>query len=665
MKNFGRALRLALRSRFTVIGIFLCSLLVAVLWGANIGTIYPVVEVVFQGDSTHRWIDGKIEQAEKNAAEFEQQIAKLRKQKATAEDRYKPMFERQIQRSKQRLAAEEKAKATSERLRPYIHRWLPDDPFDTLVLVVLFLLFGAVAKNVALVGNSLLVASLGQRTTLELRQQFFGKLLELDLAVLGKNGIGRLMSRMNDISGVVGGITILIGKTLREPLKMIVCLGGAAFISWRLLLFTLIMVPPAFYLMTRLAKSIKRASRRMMEESAEFSSRLSESFSSIPVVKAFTMEHFEKSRFHAGCRELYRKAMKMARYNSLVSPNNELLGFGVIGLGLISGGYLVINQETHLLGIKILDRPISIGALMAFYAFLAGVSDPGRKLAAVFSQLQSSFAAADRVYGMLDRQPQVMDPADPEPLSDCRREIVLDDVSFHYEENEPVLRNISLQVPQGESLAIVGPNGCGKSTFVNLLLRFYDPVSGAVRLDRTDLREVRQHDLRKHIGLVTQQTMLFDDTVMSNIRYGSLDASDEEVVEAARKAHAHEFIEQVLEKGYQTHVGHSGNRLSGGQRQRIALARAILRDPDILILDEATSQIDPESEQAIHDALKKFAQGRTTIMITHRLSTLDLADRILVMNEGRIEDIGSHDELLARCEIYRRLRQTSDLRKSA
>lgn len=665
MNNFGRALRLALRNRLTVAGIFICSLLVALLWGANIGTIYPVVEVVFQGDSTHKWIDDKIGQAEKNADEFKQQIAKLRKQKAAAEERYKPMFENQIQRCKQRLDAEEKAKASAERMRPYVRRWLPDDPFHTLVVVIVFLLFGAIAKNLALIGNSLLVARLSQSTTLELRRQFFRKLLELDLAVLGKNGIGRLMSRMGDIGGVVGGITILVGRSLQEPLKMVVCLGGAAFISWRLLLFTLVLVPPAFYLMTLLAKSIKRASRRMMEESAEFSSRLSESFSSIAVVKAFTMEQFERTRFHEGCRELYRKAMKMAKYNSLVSPNNELLGFGVIGLGLLSGGYLVVNHETHLLGIKILDRPISVGALMAFYAFLAGVSDPGRKLASVFSQLQNSFAAADRVYDMLDREPQVIDPASPQELADCRREIVFDNVSFHYEENEPVLRNISLRIRQGESLAIVGPNGCGKSTFVNLLLRFYDPVDGAVRLDDTDLRDVRQHDLRKHIGLVTQQTMLFDDTVMSNIRYGSLDASDEEVIEAAKRAHAHKFIEGVLEKGYETHVGHSGNRLSGGQRQRIALARAILRDPDILILDEATSQIDPESEQAIHQALQEFIQGRTAIMITHRMSTLELADRILVMNEGRIVDIGTHDELVLRCEIYRRLRQTSDLRKSA
>jgi len=286
-------------------------------------------------------------------------------------------------------------------------------------------------------------------------------------------------------------------------------------------------------------------------------------------------------------------------------------------------------------------------------------------LSGVFTQIQSSLAAADRVYELLDTEPLVTDPKHPKQLDHGRDRIVFDEVSFHYSEDEPVLQSIDLTIDCGESLAIVGPNGCGKSTLANLMLRFYDPIQGAIRNGDLDLREVRQRDLRRHIGLVTQETMLFDDTIMSNIRFGSIDASDQQVIEAAKKAHAHQFIENVLEQGYQTNVGHGGNRLSAGQRQRIALARAILRDPDILILDEATSQIDPESEQAIHQALKEFINNRTTIMITHRMSTLDLADRILVMNEGRILDIGSHDELIARCDIYCRLRQSSDLRKSA
>jgi ABC-type multidrug transport system fused ATPase/permease subunit len=243
-------------------------------------------------------------------------------------------------------------------------------------------------------------------------------------------------------------------------------------------------------------------------------------------------------------------------------------------------------------------------------------------------------------------------------------ELIFDRVNCEYLPGQPVLNELSLKIPFGQCVAIVGPNGCGKSTLANLILRFYDPTSGAMRLDYTDLREVRQRDLRNIMGLVTQQPHLFDESVLENIRYGAFHASDEQVIAAAKKAHAHKFIEEVLEQGYHTNVGERGGRLSGGQRQRIALARAILRDPQILILDEATSQIDPESELLIHKALEQFIRGRTTIMITHRLSTLALADRILVMDAGRIVGDGRHGELLEKCDLYRRLHQT-DFRETA
>jgi ATP-binding cassette subfamily B protein/subfamily B ATP-binding cassette protein MsbA len=264
---------------------------------------------------------------------------------------------------------------------------------------------------------------------------------------------------------------------------------------------------------------------------------------------------------------------------------------------------------------------------------------------------------------MLDRQPTIADPLHPRPVPPGTPDVLFDKVNFHYEPGRPVLRDISLRLRHGETLAIVGPNGCGKTTLANLIPRFYDPVSGAIRLGGVDLRELKLRDLRRRIGMVTQQTVLFDDTIRDNIRYGALHASDEEVVEAAKKAHLHRFIES-LENGYDTNVGERGGRLSGGQRQRIALARAILRNPAILILDEATSEIDPESERMIHIALESFIRDRTTIVITHRMSTLALADRILVMDDGAIADMGVHDELMGRCPLYRRLRRT-DFKLSA
>jgi ATP-binding cassette subfamily B protein/subfamily B ATP-binding cassette protein MsbA len=286
---------------------------------------------------------------------------------------------------------------------------------------------------------------------------------------------------------------------------------------------------------------------------------------------------------------------------------------------------------------------------------LLGVSDPARKMTEIFASVQGAVAAAERVYAMLDRQPTITDPASPKFVARPHRQLVFERVSFHYQRQIPVLRDISLEIEYGETLAIVGPNGCGKTTAINLIPRFYDPVAGSIRLDDIDLREVKLRDLRTRIGLVTQQTHLFHDTILNNIRYGSPRATDEEVVEAATKAHAHRFIVERLSKGYETLAGQGGNRLSGGQRQRIALARAILRDPEILILDEATSQIDLESEQLIQRALQEFVQGRTAVIITHRLSTLALADRILVMEGGRVADVGTHQELIARCALYQRL----------
>jgi ATP-binding cassette subfamily B protein/subfamily B ATP-binding cassette protein MsbA len=392
-----------------------------------------------------------------------------------------------------------------------------------------------------------------------------------------------------------------------------------------------------------------------MEENAQLMGVLSEAFNGMQTVKAFTMEKYERGRFHKVSKACLRKAMKITFYNSLSKPATEVLGLGMVFIAIVAGAYLVLNQETHILGIRMCDRPLSIPALLCFFGLLIGTSDPARKLSDVLNGIQGGLAAADRIFPLLDRQPKIMDPEHPQPAPRPHHRLVFEHVDFHYTPDQPVLRDIDLTINFGETLCVVGPNGCGKTTLINLLLRFHDPVGGVVRLDDVDLRQLRLRDLRRLVGMVTQQTVLFDDTVYHNIRYGSPQASREDVLAAAQSAHAHRFIEEKLERGYDTVVGPGGNRLSGGQRQRIALARAILRDPDILILDEATSQIDIESEQQIHQALEQFVRGRTAIIITHRLATLDLADRILVMDAGRIADLGTHDELIRRCGLYRRL----------
>jgi ATP-binding cassette subfamily B protein/subfamily B ATP-binding cassette protein MsbA len=658
MKNFARALRVSMRHRWTLLGAFLSSLVVGLLWGANLGTIYPVTEVVFRGKSLRDWVELEIASSRATIREARAAIASIDAQLPQSGPEQRKRLERRRLQEETRLEAEVKAERRALRIQPWIVRWTPDDPFQTLLVLVAVVMVLTVVKDSVLVANTLLVERVTQRTTYDLRTQVYRRSLDLDMCVFQQDGASGLMSRLtHDMHALSAGVRQLWGKCVREPLKMLACLIGAAYICWRLLILTLILAPLAAYFIRRLAGSLRRANRRAMEEMQELFGVLAESFGGVQVVKAYTMERYERRRVRETSKRLYAKAMRIAVYTALVKPATEIMGISVICLAMVAGGYLVLSGETELLGITMCDRPLGIGALAAFYALVVGVSDPARKLSDVMGYLQQAAAAADRIFPLLDARPQIVDPPQPRRLLTPHRELAFEGVSFHYLPGEPVLREIDLRIPFGEKLAIVGSNGCGKSTLVNLVTRFYDPVEGSVRLDDVDLRACRVRELRRKIGIVTQQTVLFDDTVMSNIRYGSLHATDEQVIEAAKKAHAHRFIVEKLDDGYQTIVGERGGRLSGGQRQRIALARAILRDPEILILDEATSQIDLESEQLIHQALRDFIRGRTAILITHRLSTLTLADRILVMDAGRIADLGTHQQLLARCDLYRRLHQ--------
>jgi ATP-binding cassette subfamily B protein/subfamily B ATP-binding cassette protein MsbA len=661
MKNFGRTLRLVLRYPGTLAASAVCAILVAVLWGANIGSMYPIVEVIFgdqKGQTLQVWIDKEIAKEQAILREIDRRIADVEAQLRAAAPGMRGDLEERLAREQADRETSQKILAGRQWWRPYIYNYLPHSAFQTIVLIVVVVVIGTLLKDVFLVLDAILVDRLTNLAAMELRKRFFRRTLRMELASFSANKTAELTARFtSDMDSLHGGIQTLLGRAIREPLKMLACFAGAGWVCWRLLIVSLLVAPAIGYLISRLAGSLKRANRRAMEEITQLYSILGETFENIKIVKAFTSERHERRRFHRNSKEIYRRAMKIARYDALVHPLTEMLGVSAISLCILCGAYLVLNQQTHLLGIKMSARPLSWGELLLFYGLLVGATDPARKLSDVFNRLQRAVAASDRIYQMLDREPAIRNLPKPRPLPRHRSEIVFRDVSFAYSSAVQVLERINLRIGYGETIAVVGPNGCGKTTLVNLIPRFFDVTAGAVEIDGVDVRSVRLRDLRRQIGVVTQEALLFDDTVYNNIRYGSPHASHDQIVEAAKQAHAHRFIEQKLERGYETVVGAAGRRLSGGQRQRIALARAMLRNPAILILDEATSQIDIESEQLIHKALELFVRERTAILITHRLATLDLADRILVMQAGGVEDIGTHQELIARCELYRRIYQ--------
>jgi ABC-type multidrug transport system fused ATPase/permease subunit len=503
----------------------------------------------------------------------------------------------------------------------------------------------------------------------DLRNTLHRHTMKADLAVLHQAGSSDLMTRFtNDTETLAVGLETLIGKVIREPLKALCCIALAGWVNWRLTVVVLALVPIAIVLISTIGRSMKRATRRYLESMSSIYRILQEGLQGIKIVKAFTAEPQERRRFFLETKNYFHKAMRIVRLEALTSPVTELVGVSAIAVAVLLGAFLVIGENeyerTHVLGIRMADAPMDPESLALLYTLLAGVSDPVRKLSNVYGRIQRAAAACDRIFGFLDQSPTIVDCPQLPWLERHDHSIEFHKVGFSYPGGPPVLQNINLRIRFGETLAIVGPNGCGKSTLLSLIPRFYDPDAGRVTIDGCDLREVRLRSLRQQIGIVSQEPILFNDSIRNNIAYGNPHARMEEIEAAAKKAHADRFIAELTEK-YDTVVGERAIRLSGGQRQLITIARAILRDPPILIMDEATSSLDVESESLVHQVLQQFVKGRTAVIVTHRFSTLELAHRIVVMNDGRIVDIGTHSELLNRCTLYARLHQIHSCTKQS
>jgi ABC-type multidrug transport system fused ATPase/permease subunit len=554
-------------------------------------------------------------------------------------------------------------------LQPWINRYLPQDGFRTLLLLLVLVISGVAIKGLFLFLQEVLVADVMQLTLFDIRNHFYRRTMALDLSSFGDQGTAELISRFtNDMDSFGQGHNTLLGKVIREPLRALSCLSIALWLNWRLTLLALVLVPVSALTANRAGQIMKRAVRKSLESMSNIYKILQETFQGIVVVKAYTTERRERRRFFLETKSLYRKSVRVATIDALSDPILEMLALSTVSIALLAGSYLVLRRQIFLdLGIiklQLAGQRMAIEDLLYLYAMLAGISDPVRKLANVHSRIQRASAAADRICALMDRRPEVADKPAAVRLPRHRAQIEFDEVGFSYNGREPVLHGLSLAVRQGETIALVGPNGCGKSTLMNLLPRFWDVKSGAIRIDGHDIRDVQLRSLRSQIAMVIQETILFEDSIANNIAYGHHHAGRETIVAAARRAYAHQFI-SALPQGYDTVIGERGLGLSGGQRQRIALARAMLRDPAILILDEATSAVDIQDEALIRKAIEEFSRHRTTFLITHSLGPLQFADRIVLMNAGRIEAVGTDGELRRSSPLYRRLHEIHFQRESA
>lgn len=670
MRNFGRALKQAKPYWRTLVVAAFCSFSVAALWGANIGAFYPILEVTIRGKSMHQWID---EECDKSTAAVQQMQAQVDSQKQLVDSQKQladsqkqieglepsqstPQGQKQAMAKAMLVLADLESQLKADRakllgykqMQPWIKSYVPSNPFNTIAVIVLALMVSTLVKHVLLIGSEVLVGRVSLDISRSIRMQVFEKGLAMDRAAYANYGTSGFTSRITHTTEMLSrGLMNALGSALREPLKVVACLLGAAIICWRLLLLSVIIAPIVGWLLYHVTRRLREVSRNELSKAEGYHAVMLESLGNINTVQSYRMEEYEQRRFGDATLSMRDFGLKFIFYTSLTKPIIEFLGLGMLGTTIIGGAYLVLNQQTSLLGIPICDEPLSVSALLVFFGMLVGVSDPLRKLSAVYASIYAGCMAADSLYPMLDHTNAIRDPEEPQTAPAPHRMLQLRTVDFGYTPKQLILRSVSLDIPFGSTVAIVGPNGSGKSTLIHLLSRFYDPVGGSLCFDGIDFRDLKVDDVRKRIALVNQHTELFNNTISFNIRYGRPDATDAEVEWAAKQAHAHEFISTALSDGYDTIVGQNGNKLSGGQRQRIALARALLCDPEILILDEATSQIDMQSEQLIRETLAEHRNERTMIIITHREKLLELADRVFEVVDGHLIEQITPNRLVA------------------
>jgi ATP-binding cassette, subfamily B, bacterial MsbA len=507
-----------------------------------------------------------------------------------------------------------------------------------LAVVVIYLM-----RGIGMYGQEFFLNYVGQDIIRGLRTRLYDRIQDLPLAFFHKERTGVLMSRItNDVNVIKGMVSSAVTSVIRDFFTIVGLVGLIFYLDWKMALGAMVILPAAFYPIVEFGRRVRRVSTDTQSAMAELSAFLHETFSGNKIVKAFGMEAHEKRRFARMAQDLFRIEIRAVVARSLSSPVMEFLGGMGIAFIIWFGGSRVVGGS------------YTPGTFMSFLGAVIMLYDPVKKLSKVNNAIQEGLAAADRIFDILETESEIREAVDPRTISRAAHRVTFSDVSFGYG-GDPVLQHIDLDVAPGEILALVGMSGGGKTSLVNLIPRFYDVTSGQVAIDGLDIRRAAIASLRRQIAVVTQEPILFNDTVRNNIAYGNTAASDSDIEQAARDAYAFDFI-MGFPKGFDTPIGELGSRLSGGEKQRLCIARALLKDAPILILDEATSALDTESERLVQKALENLMRGRTTFVIAHRLSTIGYAHRIIVVVGGRIVEEGSHDELMAcsgeYCKLY-------------